>query len=226
MLLDCYFIVKIFVRISDISISFYQIVCITDSVKPMSITKALNILDDTLDFVRSYDFSKHELREKSDPDEIKSRDLAWQKQQSNARKEKVIGVVNEIVATKFIVKRIDVGLDKKALKEGITAFYKKKKNANVAIMLISCDPNQKNEIIVLAQVPNRAIHCGKWVRSILQFIEGPIQWKEWKGAKMETKAEVQGKSMANVAKVIEVADQYMKDKVIDIKVVAMHAITI
>eukprot|EP01084_Bolivina_argentea_P309375 535128_1 len=164
---------------------------------------------------------KHELRKKLG--EIKSRDRAWQKQQSKARKEKVIDVVNKIVATKFIVKRIDVGLDKKALKEGITAFYKKKKNADVAIMLISCDPHQKNKIIVLAQVPNKAIHCGKWVQSILQFIEGPVQWK---ANKMETKAEVQGKSMANVAKVIQVADQYMKDKVIDIKVVAMHAITI
>eukprot|EP01084_Bolivina_argentea_P136898 241116_1 len=113
---------------------------------------------------------------------------------------------------KFIIKRIDVSLDKKALKEGIKKFYKNKKNCNTAIMLISCSPNDKNKIIILAEIPksmiNTNIHCGKWIQCLLPLIDGPDNWR---GVKNDTKTEVQGKSMSSVSKVIETATQYMND---------------
>jgi len=100
---------------------------------------------------------------------------------------------------------------KKALKEGIKKFYKNKDNSDVPIMLISCSPNDKNKIILLAEVPKattkKGVHCGQWVQSVLPFIDGP---KEWKGGKNETKAEVQGKTMSNVLKAIQVATEYIQ----------------
>lgn len=144
-------------------------------------------------------------------------DKTFKKQLGKQRKKKVVEMVSNIdtdaLCGDFVVKRIDVGLDKKALKEGIKKFYKNKSNANTPIMLISCSPNEKNKIIIVAEVPKaavqRGIHCGQWVQSTLPFIDGPQQWK---GGKSEKKAEVQGTTMSNVAKVIETASKWVNDQ--------------
>jgi len=147
--------------------------------------------------------------------ELREKDRANYKAATSKRKAKVVDIMKKInmdtETGNFVVKRIDVGLDKKALKEGIKVFYKNKDHKNVPIMLISCslNPNDKNQILILAETSKESkVHCGKWVQSLLSFIDGP---KEWKGGKSETKAEVQGLKMENVAKVVQVATQYMID---------------
>jgi len=147
---------------------------------------------------------------------LNEQDKAFKKELGKQRKKKVVDVVSSIDMDAhcgdFVVKRIDVGLDKKALKEGLKKFAKKKGNAGTPIMLISCAPNEKNKIIIMAEVPKAAaqkgIHCGQWVESTLPFINGP---KQWKGGKNEKKAEVLGTTMSNVTKVIEVASKYVND---------------
>ena len=180
----------------------------------MELSKKCSELSFKVDNARIGAVEKSKLRK--DLKVLKDKDRAYQKDLGKQRKKKVIEIISKINMDtengNFIIKRIDVGLDKKALKEGIKKFYKNKDNAGVPIMLISCSPNDKNKIIILSEIPKatvkKGIHCGKWVECTLPFIDGPTNWK---GGKGETKAEVQGTTMSNVAKVMDVASKYIND---------------
>eukprot|EP00485_Elphidium_margaritaceum_P008128 CAMPEP_0202693630 /NCGR_PEP_ID=MMETSP1385-20130828/7679_1 /ASSEMBLY_ACC=CAM_ASM_000861 /TAXON_ID=933848 /ORGANISM="Elphidium margaritaceum" /LENGTH=995 /DNA_ID=CAMNT_0049349327 /DNA_START=88 /DNA_END=3075 /DNA_ORIENTATION=+ len=142
---------------------------------------------------------------------LKDRDRVYQKQLSVQRKEKVLRVIKGLQvesSQQCVALRIDVGLDKKAMKEGIKQFFKHNPHKNMAIMLMSCSPNDKNKIIILAEKHPKGscgMHCGQWLLSLLPFIDGP---KEWKGDKNEKKAEVQGLDMSKISQVLESANQF------------------
>ena len=80
-------------------------------------------------------------------------------------------------------------------------------------MLISCSPTDKNQVVVIAQIPkestNKGIHCGNWVKSVIPIIDGP-NIEQWKGGKNNIKAEVQGRTMSDVSKAIDAAIKYMQ----------------
>ena len=173
------------------------------------------LLSSTLDKARIGAVEKDQMRKELAA--LNEQDKAYKKELGKQRKKRVVEAVGSIDMDAhcgdFVVLRIDVGLDKKALKEGIKKFHKKKGNAGTPIMLISCSPNDKNKIIIVAEAPKvavkRGVHCGEWVQSTLPFIDGP---KQWKGGKSDKKAEVQGTTMSNVAKVIEIATQWINDR--------------
>eukprot|EP01084_Bolivina_argentea_P131522 232132_1 len=178
------------------------------------LTKQLRFLSGKLESSKIDAVIKMKLRK--DFEVLNEKDKQWNFKLKKLRKQKVIDMIGKINVKKdkkYIIKRVDVGLDKKALKEGVKKFYKNKENICVPIMLISCHPNGvKNKIMIYGKVPseelNKGIHCGKWVESVLPYIDGP---KQWKGVKNDVETEVQGKSMQNVHMVIKVAEEYMEN---------------
>merc|ERR1712129_14691 len=180
----------------------------------VELSKACSLLSFKVDNAKIDAVVKDELRKQLKS--LKDKDRKFAKEQGKKRKKKVVDMVNGINMDEennaFVIRRCDVGLDKKAMKEGMKKFYKNKSNKDVPIMLISCSPGDKNEIIILAEIPKSVTkngkHCGQWVLSVFDFIDGPDP-KEWKGGKSANKAEVMGKKMSNIVKVIETASKYI-----------------
>mmetsp|Transcript_13459 Transcript_13459/g.33912 ORF Transcript_13459/g.33912 Transcript_13459/m.33912 type:complete len:1162 (-) Transcript_13459:153-3638(-) len=100
----------------------------------------------------------------------------------------------------FVITKVDVGLDTKAVIEACTAIQKK--HASMAVMLLSAD-SEKEKALAYAGVPENMtskLPAGEWVKSALEVLGG-------KGGGKPTNAQGQGPNWQKVDEAMDVAKQ-------------------
>eukprot|EP00210_Caulerpa_lentillifera_P006221 g5942.t1 len=105
----------------------------------------------------------------------------------------------------YLILRLDVGLEPKALLEVVTTL--RKKHAEICVLLFSVDGN-RNKVFAVASVPETLttrVKAGDWIKTILPAING-------KGGGKETVAQAQGTGIDGIDEGIKLATEFIVDQ--------------
>jgi len=178
------------------------------------LTKACSRLSSALANAKISLLTKDELEKELD--KLNKRDIKYKKtlskQFQDKAKEEGRKLAEKVKANKlpFIVEKIDVGLDSKAITEGLSEFHKLADET--PIMWISvAELEVKNKVLVRASVPTKSplskkLNAKEWLSKILPMISGG-------GGGNAADAQGQGKSCEQIKECIEIANKYAQQQI-------------